>query len=109
MKAYEELGHMEKVSESQLDNPRAWYIPHHPVVQSSHTQWKLRVVFDASHRTSEKYCVNEFLMSGPALQSDLSLILLNWRKFRYVFPAKIVKMFRQIRIRPDDQDLQRII
>ena len=48
-------------------------------------------------------------MSGPALQSDLSLILLNWRKYRYVFTADIVKMFRQIRIRPDDQDLHRIL
>ena len=40
MKAYEELGHMEKVPESQLDNQRAWYIPLHPVVQSSLLNWR---------------------------------------------------------------------
>ena len=29
-------------------------------------------------------------------QLDLAFILLNWHRYRYAFPADIVKMFRQI-------------
>ena len=53
--------------------------------------------------------LNDYFAAGPALQSDLSLVLLNWRRFRYVFTADIVKMFRQIRVAPQDQDLQRVL
>ena len=48
-------------------------------------------------------------MPGPAFQGDISLIMLNWRRYRFVFTADIIKMFRQIRVHPEDQDLQRII
>ncbi|XP_017892659.1 uncharacterized protein LOC108632519 [Ceratina calcarata] len=104
MLAYEQLGHMERVPPSEVENPRAWYLPHHAVIQS-----KIRIVFDASRKTSLGKCLNDFLMKGPALQSDLALILLNWRRYRYAFTADVVKMFRQIRVAPDDQDFQRIV
>ena len=31
-----------------------------------------------------------------------------WRKYRFAFTSDIVKMFRQIKVKPEDQDLQRI-
>ena len=62
MRVYEELGHMERVPGPQVSNSRAWYIPHHAVIQPSPTKLKLRVVFDASRRTSNQYCLNDFLM-----------------------------------------------
>ncbi|XP_017890719.1 uncharacterized protein LOC108631379 [Ceratina calcarata] len=40
MLAYEQLGHMERVPPSEVENPRAWYLPHHAVIQS-----KIRIVF----------------------------------------------------------------
>ena len=43
------------------------------------------------------------------MQSDLSLILLNWRRYRFTFTADIVKMFRQIQMRPEDKNYQRIV
>lgn len=104
---YEKLGHMEKVPKSQVNNPRAWYIPHHAVVQRD--PWKFRVVFNASRRTKENVSLNQFLMSGPAVQGDISVIILQWQIYRFVFTADIVKMFRQIRVHPEDQDLQRIL
>ncbi|XP_046145647.1 uncharacterized protein LOC123988932 [Osmia bicornis bicornis] len=109
MAVYEKLGHMERVPASELDNPRAWYLPHHAVVQSTPSNWKIRVVFDASRKTREGQCLNDFLLAGPALQRDLSLILLNWRRYRFVFTADVVKMFRQIRVSRGDQDFQRIV
>ncbi|XP_076549167.1 uncharacterized protein LOC143306370 [Osmia lignaria lignaria] len=109
MRTYEALGHMTRVPAAESINPRSWYLPHHAVVQSTPTQYKVRVVFDASRRTHEQYRLNDFLMSGPPLQQDLSLVLLNWRRYKYVFTADIVKMFRQILVVPRDQDLQRIV
>ncbi|XP_066585595.1 uncharacterized protein [Prorops nasuta] len=108
MESYKNLGHMQRVSKSEVDNPRAWYLPHHAVVQTI-PNWKLRVVFDASRRNANQHCLNEFLLVGQALQNDLSLILLQWRKYKFVFTTDIVKMFRQISLHPLDQDYHRIL
>ncbi|XP_051175592.1 uncharacterized protein LOC127290821 [Leptopilina boulardi] len=110
MDKYESDGHMKRVPEEELNNPKAWYIPHHAVVQQTNNlDWKLRVVFNASRLTSQKKCLNDFLHAGPALQNDIGLILLNWRRHKVVFTADIVKMFRQILVHPEDRDLQRIL
>ncbi|XP_043501619.1 uncharacterized protein LOC122523813 [Polistes fuscatus] len=107
MRVYEELGHMSRVPRSEVLRREAWYLPHHAVVQQDESRWKLRV--DASRRTRDEHSLNSFLLTGPPLQSDLSLILLNWRRYRVAFTADIVKMFRQIRVEPEHQDYQRII
>ncbi|XP_043501599.1 uncharacterized protein LOC122523781 [Polistes fuscatus] len=109
MRVYEELGHMSRVPRSEVLRREAWYLPHHAVVQQDESRWKLRVVFDASRRTRDGHSLNSFLLTGPLLQSDLSLILLNWRRYRVAFTADIVKMFRQIRVELEHQDYQRII
>ena len=109
MSEYERLGHMTRVPASDVQRKDSWYLPHHAVVQSSASSWKLRVVFDASRKTGDGHSLNEFLLTGPPLQGDLSLILLNWRRYPFAFTADIVKMFRQIRVRPADRDFQRIV
>ncbi|XP_066596270.1 uncharacterized protein [Prorops nasuta] len=109
MRTYESLGHMTEISASEYKDSKAWYLPHHAVVTSNNLNWKLRVVFDASRKTSESYCLNDFLLVGPVLQADLSLILLNWRTFKIVFTADIIKMFRQMQVLFDDQNCQRIL
>lgn len=79
------------------------------MVETTHLKWKLRVVFNASRLTSAKQSLNDFLQTGPALKNELGLVLLNWRRYRIVFTAVMVKMFRQILVHPDDRDLQRTI
>ncbi|XP_066595396.1 uncharacterized protein [Prorops nasuta] len=108
MQLYESLGHMCLIPENEISKKRAWYIPHHAVIQNGLSQRKIRVVFDASRLIAGQQCLNQFLLPGKSLQNDLSLILLGWRQFRYVFTADIIKMFRQIRVDKSDQDLQRI-
>ncbi|XP_046406361.1 uncharacterized protein LOC124171264 [Ischnura elegans] len=107
MKIYEELGHMVKVPTSDSQIKRAWYLPHHAVIHTP--SLKLRLVFVASRRTSQHYCLNDFLLSGTPLQMDLGLVLINWRRHRFVFTADIVKVCRQIWVHSADQDLQRIV
>ncbi|XP_070169700.1 uncharacterized protein [Polyergus mexicanus] len=105
---YKSMGHMELVSDENPTLNQAVYIPHHPVLRESSSTTKLRVVFNASCKTSNGSTLNNHLMTGPKLQRDLSSIILRWRQFRYVYTADIEKMFRQIRVHRDDVDFLRI-
>ncbi|XP_066599948.1 uncharacterized protein [Prorops nasuta] len=109
MREYETLGHMSQIPESELTISKAWYLPHHAVIQESVDKWKLRVVFDASRCIQDGQSLNRYLYPGPALQTDLSHVLTQWRLYRWVFTADIVKMFRQIKVHPNCQDYQRIV
>lgn len=105
MNEYESLGHMKRVPE----NPDAYYIPHHPVFKQTSTTTKLRVVFDASRKTSTGVSLNDLLRVGPTIQDNLSTLLIRWRKFPIAFTADLEKMYRQININSEDLDFQRIV
>jgi hypothetical protein len=105
---YEKLGHMSVVPPPSSDQS-CWYLPHHAVQQQGPRGTKLRVFFDATRSNNAGCSLNSSLLTGPPLLGDLSLLLLRWRNYRYVFTSDIVKMFRQILVHPDDQDLQRIL
>lgn len=105
MNEYESLGHMLKVPE----NSNSYYIPHHPVFKQSSSTTKLRVVFDASRKTSSGFSLNDCLRIGPTIQDDLTTLLTRWRKFPIAFSADLEKMYRQIRINTQDLDFQRIL
>ncbi|XP_066585397.1 uncharacterized protein [Prorops nasuta] len=109
MREYEELGHMRLVPKNERSFTNAWYVPHHPVMHQGVASSKLRVVFDASRRTADNHSLNDFLLPGPSLQTDLPLISMGWRQYRYAFTADMVKMYRQIVVDPTDQDFQRIL
>nr|XP_034195313.1 uncharacterized protein LOC117611471 [Osmia lignaria] len=108
MDEYAALSHMEAVPESAVQDP-AYYLPHHAVAKRYDPTGKIRVVFNASFRTATGSSLNDCLLSGPKLQSDLWMILTRWRLFRVVFTSDIVKMFRQIRVDPADADWTRIL
>ncbi|XP_036343642.1 uncharacterized protein LOC118752901 [Rhagoletis pomonella] len=85
------------------------YLPHHPVVKMDAASTKVRIVFDASMKTTNGKSLNDILATGPALQQDLSAILSNWRTMKYVFIADIEKMFRCIDVNEEDAQYQRIL
>jgi hypothetical protein len=101
---YERLGHMSVVPPPSTVQS-CWYLPHHAVQQQGPRGTKLRVVLDATRSNAAGCSLNSSLLTGPSLLGDLSLLLLRWRNYRYVFTSDIVKMFRQILVHPDDQDL----
>jgi len=109
LREYETLGHMRTVLSPSSASPQCVYIPHHPVVRESSVTTRLRVVFNASSRTTNGSSLNDHLLTGPKLQTDLAAVVLRWRQFRYVYAADIEKMYRQIRIDPRDADYQRIV
>lgn len=70
---------------------------------------KLRVVFDASRKSSTGISLNDKLLVGPKTQEDLFCILLRWRKHLVAFLADIEKMYRQVKIVPEHRDFQRLL
>ena len=104
MQEYEILGHMELVPMVEIDNPRAWYLPHHAVFRSGTSGFKIRVVFDASRAALPQESLNKYLTKGwSTLARDLTLIVAD------AFVADIIKMYRKICVHDDDCDLQRIL
>ncbi|XP_066585188.1 uncharacterized protein [Prorops nasuta] len=109
IREYEELGHMEKVTTNEIDADSLVYLPHHAVFKLENGKQKIRVVFNMSAKTKSGLSLNDVLLIGPKLQKDITVILMNWRDFRFVGVTDIVKMFRQILIRPEDRKFQSII
>lgn len=102
---YLTLGHMIEADENaEIVN----YLPHHAVFKES-TTTKLRVVFDASRKSSNGKSLNDNFMVGPTIQQDMTSILMRWRKHNIAFTADVEKMYRQILVDDKHTDLQRII
>ncbi|XP_041451287.1 uncharacterized protein LOC121404935 [Drosophila obscura] len=104
---YLELGHMTAVRPSH--DSGHFYLPHHAVFKPDSTTTKLRVVFNASSPSSNGKSLNDTLHAGPVLQSDLTMQILRWRVFRYVFNADINKMYRQIQVASQHTPYRRIL
>ena len=106
-----DLKHMEEVppGEIEIDSSKVFYLPHHCVFKESSTTTKLRVVFDASAKTSSGYSLNDCLLVGPKIQNDLFSILLRFRFYTVVFSADIAKMYRQVKLAEDDRNFHRIL
>lgn len=112
MDEYEELGHMKEVQTSTDDKNAlrpTYYLPHHAVFKPSSSTTKTRVVFDGSAKTTNGRSLNDILMVGPTVQQDLYSIVLRFRTHEIVFTADITKMYRQVKIHPEDASLQRIL
>ncbi|XP_050340495.1 uncharacterized protein LOC126766847 [Bactrocera neohumeralis] len=107
---YVELGHMAKIHTNQTaDSSNNYYLPHHAVKKEESTSTKVRVVFNASQATSNGTSLNDILLPGPVLQADLTILILRWRLFKYVFNSDIEKMYRQILLKADQTKYQRIV
>lgn len=89
--------------------PGKYFIPHHAMVKHEEKGLKIRVVIDASAKSTSVRSLNDCLCTGPKLQTEISDVLLRSRFYRYVFVADIAKMYRQIRVREEDCVYQHIL
>ena len=106
MEEYIQLGHMRPVEDSP--GQANYYIPHHAVFKENSSSTKLRVVFDASMKTTNGTALNQILFVGPVVQPELMSIIIRFRFHKYVFSADITKMYRQIWLHPDHTQFQKI-
>ena len=100
---YVDLKHARKLSIEEIDaGPvgRTWYNPHHPVFNPN-KPGKCHVVFDLSAKF-RGICLNDVLLKGPDLLTNLTGVLLRFRQYKYPVVADIEKMFHQVRVRPLD-------
>lgn len=109
MNEYIEMGHMVQVMDDSVQKQNPFYLPHHSVIKASSLTTKVRVVFDASAKSTSGISLNDVLRCGPVVQQDLFSILIRFRKHQFVLTSDIEKMFRQIKVAREDWDLQRIV
>ena len=112
LQEYLDLGHMEPCSSQEIkenDKYFSYYLPHHAVLRPESKTTKVRIVFNASKKTKNGTSLNDVLHSGPVLQADLVMVILNWRFYKYVFNGDIEKMYRQILVADEDKQFQRIL
>ena len=110
MHEYQSLNHMELVkSNSSLPLFEPYYLPHHFVLKEDSTTTKFRVVFDGSAKSTSGVSLNNCLYVGPTVQDDLYTLLLRFRCHVIALKADITKMYRQFKVKEDQQDLQRIV
>ncbi|XP_065073804.1 uncharacterized protein LOC135697870 [Ochlerotatus camptorhynchus] len=109
MDEYLKLGHMRKVEETAEGPVKRCYLPHHPVVKEASTTIKVRVVFDASCKTSSGVSLNDVLLVGPVVWEDLRSIILRSRMKQILLVSDVEKMFRQILTWLKDRPLQTVL
>ncbi|GFV83474.1 uncharacterized protein TNCV_982371 [Trichonephila clavipes] len=108
LQEYIDLNHMQLVADP-LETNISYFLPHHGVFRPDSKTTKLRVVFNASSKTTSSLSLNDILYKGEILQQDLFSILLRFRQHTFVFTTNISKMFRQILINPSHRNLQMIL
>lgn len=109
MHEYLKLDHMAEVLTDKIKDKPAYYIPHHAVIKEDSITTKLRVVFDASCKTTSGRSLNDFLKTGPNLQEDLFDVIVRLRQHKYALAADITKMYRQVKVAEEHRKLQRIL
>ena len=105
---YEKLGHMRQIEDTG-ETEGTYYIPHVGVFRPGHVSTPLRVCWDASQQTSNGTSLNSLQYNGGMIQEDLFTIMTRFRQYVYAFTADIQKMYRAIRIHPDQTQLLRIL
>lgn len=111
MQEYLDCNHMQLVSDEELQvilQQPHYFIPHHHVVKESSITTKLRVVFNASSKTTSGVSLNDLLSKGPQLLKPVSNVLLKFRSHRFGVIADVEKMYRQIRVKKEDTVYQLI-
>ena len=101
-------GHARKVLTPDDPSPgKLWYLPHHPVFHPGKPN-KVRVVFDCAARFRET-SLNDQLLQGPDLTSNLTGVLLRFRQEPVALVADVEQMFHQVRVKPEDCDALRFL
>ena len=81
----------------------------HGVSKESSSTTKLRIVFDASAKSSSGVSLNDTLIPGPSLYPKLTTILNRFRRHNIGLSADVSKMFREVVLDPAERDYHRFL
>ncbi len=101
---------MERLPNEDSANTLKHYIPHHEIVTPERTTTKIRIVFDASAKTTKgSQSLNESLHRGQIILEDLRGRLMRFRLYKVALVADVEKAFHQVGLQPEDRDVTRFV
>ena len=108
---YLQMGHAEKVPVQAMGRPvsSVYYLPMHGVLKEASSTTKLRIVFDASAKSTSGNSLNDILLSGLSLYPLLPTIVNRFRLHKIGMSGDISKMFREVCLHPEDFDLHQFL
>ena len=111
IREYLSLAHAQPVTAQEITLPSAscYYMPMHGVYKESSSTTKLRVVFDASAKTTTGTSLKDLLAVGPTLHPTLDKILLKFRSYWVALSGDISKMYMEVLLNPEDRQLHRFL
>ena len=102
-------GIIERVVEEKTPNfGNSYYMPHHAVVKLDRETTKVRVVYDASSKSSG-LSLNQALHQGPSLLTEIYKVLMRFRWHKVALTADIEKAFLNIAVSKPDRDFLRLL
>ena len=84
------------------------YLPHHAVIREDKLTTKLRIVYDASARSSGP-SLNDCLYAGPTFSQNILDILLRFCLFRVAVTADVEKAFLMVSVAEEDRNALRFL
>lgn len=106
---YIENDYLSEVPPDSEDYSQGYFIPHHAVVRRDKETTKVRIVLDASTKCHNDISLNDILHTGPNLQADIFVLLLNFRLFAIALAADIKQMYLRILLQPEHRKYQKIL
>ena len=110
MQEYLDMNHTERIPLKDVNKPEreVFYLPMHAVYKSSSTTTKIRVIFDASAKSSSNVSLNDTLLVRPTIHSPL-IDVLRFRQHRIALTADVSKMYRAVELTLADRDIHRFV
>ena len=111
IREYFELNHAEPVPVEELDKrcTEVYYFPMHAVRKETSSTSKVRVVFDASAKTTSGTSLNDHLLVGPTVHSSLVDVLLRFRQHKVALTTDVSRMYRAVLLHKEQRDLHRFL
>ena len=99
-----------KMSESEIEN---WdgpvrYVDHREVFKEGSTT-PVRIVINSSFHVGREFSLNDILMKGPNVLTNLLEILIRWRLHPVGFVADIAKMYHNVKTGKLEANLRRLL
>ena len=101
-----EKGYIRKLKNDEIPET-GWLLPEHGVFNPN-KPGKLRRVSNAASKF-KGVCLNDMLLTGPDLLSNLLAVIIRFREHRYPISADIEGMYMQVSVRPDDRKFLRFL